>query len=327
MSVSVCIPTYNQGAYIGQTIKSIVNQTVQPIEIIVSNDCSTDNTKALLADLQKDVPLLKVINQPKNLGISANVDFCLKQATGDYVLRIDSDDMLKPGYIEQLSAMLDQYPDAGYAHAAVQEIDKNGRELNLRKLARPTGYQHADEALKAGVKGYRVAANILMFRKAALQKVGYVVSKIDFAEDYYLAVQIAAAGFGNVYNQETLACYRVWTDTGKVRQRRKLAEIKGLTAVFNEVIEPAFKQRRWDTGAIAKARESSAIAQSDCLGWDVYTDSEKSELENALLNLSDSENAKKFYNIHRKGLGFIVNAWSGLMNKMRVVVKNIIYRK
>lgn len=241
MKVSVCIPTFNQSAHIEQAILSASNQTRKPFEIIVCDDFSTDITASILEKLSCQIPILKVVIQPQNLGISANVDHCLRLATGDYIVRLDSDDILLPGYIEELASLLDKFPEAGYAHAAVREIDEHGNLKRERTLWRSNEFLNADAALKAAMLGYKVAANIIMFRKAALKAANYISLKINACEDYYLAAQIAANGSGNVYYPGFLSCYRVWNSHTKIT--RKKAEIMGLTAIFDEVLEPAFKKK------------------------------------------------------------------------------------
>src|SRR6478735_5115222 len=136
MRVSVCIPTYNQAIFLENAIHSVLRQTSLPFEIIVSDDCSTDNTYEILQNLSKQIPILKVIRQSVNLGINRNTDACLRLAIGDFIVRLDSDDYLAPSYIESLSKLLFKYPEAGYVHAAVQEINHLEENLNVRRLAR-----------------------------------------------------------------------------------------------------------------------------------------------------------------------------------------------
>ena len=85
MKVSVCIPTYNQSLYIEQAIQSAAQQSHPPFEIIVSNDCSTDGTAEILEKLAKEIPSLKVFNQPVNLGMVPNTNAVLRLATGEFI--------------------------------------------------------------------------------------------------------------------------------------------------------------------------------------------------------------------------------------------------
>jgi glycosyltransferase involved in cell wall biosynthesis len=321
MKISVSIPTYNQGQYVEKAILSVYNQTLPPDEIIVSNDCSTDHTMEILEQLKSRVPVLKVINQPVNLGINKNVDACLKAASGEFILRLDSDDYLEPEYCEVLLALLEEYPEAGYAHANVHEIDQHDHKLKNRTLFRRVVFQKSDDALKAAVKGYRVAANIIMFRRKALEQVDFMAGRPNFGEDYHLAADLAAKGWGNVFSPKILSNYRVWVDAGMVRQKRKMSELHGLTSVFDDVIAPAFAKRNWSARDIEKSRENIACAQSDCLGWDLYTESEINELAEAVLKLSPSAKTKRYIWINRNGYGKYLKNWGRIKSGIKGFLK------
>ncbi|UOQ66415.1 glycosyltransferase family 2 protein [Hymenobacter volaticus] len=325
MKVSVCIPTYNQSQYLALAVRSAFNQTVAPSEIIILDDCSTDNTAEILKELEKEIPVLKNFRQPKNVGISKNTDECLRKATGEFIVRLDSDDILAPSYIEKLSALLVRHPEAAYAHGAIQEIDEHGNFLRQRLLIRQSGFQKSEDALLASKKGYRVAANIIMFRRAALEAVNYNTGRPNSAEDFHLSAALAAAGFGNIYLDEILAFYRVWSDAGKVRQRRKMLEIDGVRKVFEEVLEPAYKKRGWNITQLYKERANFAGVLSDCLGSDVYTAQEKSELAEALNLLSSSKRAQMFAWAHMNGFGSILSSYSDLMTALKATFKK--YRR
>lgn len=317
MKVSVCIPTYNQGRYITQTIQSAAQQSFPPFEIIVSNDCSTDDTEEILQQLSREINCLKVVNQPVNAGMVPNTDAVLRMATGDCIVKLDSDDYLHPAYIEKLVQLLEQYPGAGYAHGAVQEIDDHGNNTRLRILARHTGFYPWYKALRDAVHGYQVAANIIMFRRSALEDVGYIGAQTGFAEDYYLSAQLAAAGYGNVYCNEIISSYRVWADAGHVRQRRKLAEINSLRKVFEEVMEPAYQQRNWSLKKLKECRTAFACQQSDCLSWSLYNAEEKEELLHALSRLSSAPKARLFASVYGGSFG----QWLVSINRFKAAAK------
>lgn len=98
MCVSILVITYNQENYILETLKGIVNQTTNfPIEIIISNDCSPDNTNKIIEDFiaenktNKDI-IFKYFNHKTNLGAINNFYFAIKQATGKYIAICEGDD-------------------------------------------------------------------------------------------------------------------------------------------------------------------------------------------------------------------------------------------
>lgn len=322
MKVSICIPTYNQANYIELAVNSAVQQTFKPFEIIVSDDCSTDNTSVILKKLSAEISILKIIKQKQNIGIAGNVDCCLRHATGDFVVRLDSDDVLLPFYVEKLIKQLQKYPVAGYAHAGVQEVDQFGNFMDKRLLRRRLDYLSAEKALRSAVTGYRVAANIIMFRREALVAVNYLKGLPNFGEDYYLTSAISAKGFGNIYNAEILSYYRVWVDAKRIRQKRKLAEIIGIYRVFNEVLEPAFKNHGWDLRDVAKYRTRFACEHADCLSWDVYSASEKKEIIIELTKLSSDRIVKVYIWMYTNGLGQFLKVFMKSKSISKTVVKN-----
>jgi glycosyltransferase involved in cell wall biosynthesis len=324
LNISICIPTYNQSAYLERSIRSAYEQSYKALEIIVCDDSSTDDSKVVLERLKLEIPILKVFYQPNNQGISKNVDACLRMATGDLILRLDSDDLIFPDYLKKVSKVMANNPDAGYGHVAIQEIDQYDKPKRIRRLFRSALYLNADDALRVASKGYRVAANIVMFRKVALEKVGYITSRLNFAEDWHLSVNIAAAGYGNIYLDEVLASYRVWDDAGKVRQHRKLAEIKGITAVFELALEPAYTERGWNLKELKAQRSSLAAVHADCLGWDNYTIIEKREIIDALLKLSSSTRVKTMIWIYCNGFGTMIQLVSKAKDSLKSIVKKLI---
>jgi glycosyltransferase involved in cell wall biosynthesis len=326
MKVSICIPTFNQADYLELAIRSAATQTYEPFEIIVSDDCSTDNTPEVLKRLSFEIPNLKIKRQPVNLGISKNVDSCLRMATGDFIVRLDSDDLLLAQYTEKLLDLFNKYPQAGYAHAAVQEIDQNGNFLKQRRLIRISGFQENQDSLKMSIKGYKVAANIIMFKRDVLIKVNYVTGRPNYVEDYHLTTSISAAGFGNIYLNEILSRYRIWVDSGKVRQKRKLLEIVGLRCVFEQVIEPSFIKYGWNLSSIEKSKVHFVCKQADCLSWEVYNSSEKEELTQALLRLSSSPTARLFIWANLNGFKNLISTYWKIGSSLKLLLKPVILK-
>lgn len=325
MKISVCIPSYNQAQYLKLSVLSAAKQTLKPFEIIVSNDCSTDNTVEVLNELSLEVPELVIVNQPVNLGIAANADTCLRMGTGEYIIRLDSDDYLLPTYCEKLSKLLLDYPEAGYAHAAVLEIDQYNNVVKKRLLARTFSFQSSEDALKAASKGYRVTANILMFKKSALVKVNYLCGRPNYVEDFHLNVSLSAAGFANVYCNEILAYYRVWVDSNRVRQKRKLMEIEGVKKVYEDLLEPEFYKRNWNLKKFKRDKENYVCRNTDCLSWKVYSNLEKKEIKNVLWSISSSKKIRAYTWMNLNGFGKPVEIISILRYKMKSFLKTIFF--
>src|SRR5690625_4858652 len=108
-SVSCIIPCYNSQKYITKTIKSVLNQTIKPLEIILINDKSTDNTLQILKDFgTKYDDLIRIIDLKENKGSSFARNYAVQYASGDYVFFMDSDDLAEPQSIEKYLYRLEE---------------------------------------------------------------------------------------------------------------------------------------------------------------------------------------------------------------------------
>lgn len=320
-TVAVVIATYNQASYLAQAIQSVVAQDHPVDEIIVSDDASTDETQAICEQLTREIPSLRYHRQARNIGIGGNVDFVLRQANSTYVLRLDSDDRLLPNCVSRLVDAMREAPAAAYGHGEVWEIDRGGNRNRLRTLYREPGFQTARDALIASAWGYRVAGNIVLFRREALVKVDYMKGRGDFAEDYHLAVALARAGYGNVYVAEPLAEYRVWLDGQGVRAGRKEQELRGLIRVFNEQIEPGFGEEGIALCRVQRARRSFALRHVTALENASNTRQERERLESCLIEMGDSLRLRMFIQLIEWRLGFLVRGIWALIDFSRSVAK------
>ena len=106
--VSVIVPVYNVEQYLERCLDSLLNQSYTNYEIICINDCSPDNSgKILQSYAQKYVDRIKLVENQNNIGLGLTRERGLNESTGDYVLFVDSDDYVKPDYIESYITALD----------------------------------------------------------------------------------------------------------------------------------------------------------------------------------------------------------------------------
>jgi len=107
--VSVGIPTYNGGHRIFKPLESIWKQNYPNIEILISDNCSTDTTQNVIEELQKNHPEIKYFRQAVNIGQMPNYSFLLKNASGKYFIWVADDDALEPEVIPQYVAFMERY--------------------------------------------------------------------------------------------------------------------------------------------------------------------------------------------------------------------------
>ena len=111
--VSVIIPCHNQSAFLAEAIGSALQQTHQPVEVIVVDDGSTDDTVRVARD--HPVQLLTQVRQ----GVCAAVNTGIEASHGQFVMRLDADDILEPSYVAETLAALEERPAAQFAYTEV----------------------------------------------------------------------------------------------------------------------------------------------------------------------------------------------------------------
>ena len=104
-AISIIVPVYNAAVFLEQCISSILQQTMQDIEVIAVNDGSTDNSGAILEQMALTDQRLKIFHN-SNKGVSASRNFGLQQATGSYIAFTDADDWMEPTMLEELYTAL-----------------------------------------------------------------------------------------------------------------------------------------------------------------------------------------------------------------------------
>lgn len=111
VKLSIIVPAYNVENYITQCLDSIVNALTDfnDYEIIVVEDCSTDNTLALLKEISSNYNNLKLLINQKNLGLSGARNKALKYSSGHYITFVDSDDMLSYGILTAVAKKIDEH--------------------------------------------------------------------------------------------------------------------------------------------------------------------------------------------------------------------------
>lgn len=123
--VSVIIPTYNRAAWVSRAIDSVLAQTYRPIEILVVDDGSIDNTSAVLSEYDNQVTIIRQANQ----GVSHARNTGLRQVNGEYVAFLDSDDIWEHNKISHQVNTLRQTPQALVCYTWYIYVDESGRFL------------------------------------------------------------------------------------------------------------------------------------------------------------------------------------------------------
>ncbi|WP_252379816.1 glycosyltransferase family 2 protein [Desulfovulcanus ferrireducens] len=177
MLISVIIPTFNRGQYIVDAVNSVLNQTWKKLELIVVDDGSNDQTRALLEKI-KDKRFHYFYQE--NKGVSSARNFGLKKARGDFLALLDSDDYWLP---EKLSVQLKFMLEGGFHISQTQEIwIRRGKRVNpMSKHTQPGGW-FFEKSLHLCL----ISPSCVLFSRKVVEEVGFFDERLTACEDYDL---------------------------------------------------------------------------------------------------------------------------------------------
>lgn len=201
--ISVLMGVHNGAHTLERAAESILAQDFADFELIVCDDASTDGTWALLEGFAQRDSRVRLLQNPRNLGLAATLNRCLGQARGQYIARMDDDDFSHPQRFSRQLRHLEEHPGDAFVGcnvALVRDGDKVGRRLlparpQVRDFYMTQPFVHP----------------ALLFRRQAMEAVGgYREDKrCVLCEDYDLLLRLYARGLVGANLQEVLLDYAI----------------------------------------------------------------------------------------------------------------------
>jgi glycosyltransferase involved in cell wall biosynthesis len=127
--ISVIIPAYNVEPYVGEAIGSILEQTYKDIEVVIVDDCSSDNTYQICKKYAEKDQRIRLLRNDVNSGIAVSLNKALIHASGDYIVRMDADDISLPYRIEVMHRFLLDNPNVDIVGSSTITIDEAGHHI------------------------------------------------------------------------------------------------------------------------------------------------------------------------------------------------------
>jgi len=240
--VSIVIPCYNQGDYLEETVQSVLKSTYRPIEIIIVNDGSKDDSLKVAFQLKDQYPEVKVMDQP-NGGVAKARNTGINSASGTYILPLDGDDLISTDYLEKSVEVLAREPEVKVVYC--QAVKFNASRQKPWKL-------------KAFSRNRLARDNMIfvasLFRKSAFEAVGgFSEDMIMGREDWEFWIKMLKDGgavvqlpFIGFYYRLTPQSKRKKTGTNQ-KKRERIAYLNARHASFfeKELNGPLRFQRTW----------------------------------------------------------------------------------
>lgn len=197
--ISVLMPAYNSELYIAEAIESILNQSYQNIELIIFDDGSTDNTRQVIQSFD-DFRIVKILSD-QNYGVVRARNDMIDRAGGQYIALMDADDIADPTRLEKQLRSL-ELGECDLCGSAQWVLDEATGKVKKSKD------KFTDADLRALLSVYCGLCNSAMMGRAEIFKRFKYDTSILTSEDYYLWVQMAAAGYRFLNLKERLITYR-----------------------------------------------------------------------------------------------------------------------
>ena len=188
---SIIIPVFNSEKYISNSLKSVLKQpfSKKKYEIILIDDCSSDNSKAIIQNFKKKFKNIKIINNQKNYKVSYCRNVGIKNAKGKYIIFLDSDDELKKNSFNKIEKILSKYQ---YDLILCLEFKSNKCRINPKKIKQ---INNIDSFISYENKQRIYNPNCwnMILNKSFLEKKKLFFKKIDIFEDQVFCTEVLLA--------------------------------------------------------------------------------------------------------------------------------------
>ncbi len=219
--VSVVMPVYNGENYLEECVQSVLRQSFKDFEFIIVDDASTDNTVNILKTFAKKDKRVRIIPNLRNLGMYPSLNKALRAAKGEYVARMDHDDISEQKRFEKQVAFLDENPEIALVGTWATIIDEKGKVVGKRILE--TEHQRIKKYI---LKKTQFVSPSVMYRRSLVGEVGFYRTEFKFSQEYDFFLKVMDNhGVANI--PEYLMRYRFYFENYYGR-KQKLQELNTL---------------------------------------------------------------------------------------------------
>lgn len=263
--VSVCIPTYNNATMVGDAIASARSQDYPSLEILVLDNHSSDDTPEAVRRSAGDDPRVRYVRHPSNLGMDGNFNAAIETASGELLLILCADDVLRPGCVEHLATALASHPSCVLAACGRVVVDAALREQETLSLrSSPQVVAGETLILECFAADNRIGEpSAVMFRREAARR-GF---RADYSQviDLEMWFHLLAQGDGFI-SPRPLACIRRHSGQLSESNKRSGRLLHDKRSFFREFAPTYGRKLRWLQKLRWDARMASTLWRTRSAG-------------------------------------------------------------
>ena len=215
MKVSVIIPSYNHARYLSERIESVLNQTFRDFEIIILDDCSTDNSRELIQEYTGKYPQIKTAFNERNSGCpGAQWNKGVGMATGEFVWIAESDDTADPEFLNRTVGEISKSETTGMIFTGTRILNEE-KKIEYKYSNYLLGSQEIVRRLTIKTLTENPIPNVssVLFRKEAFKLSGYADESMRYCGDWFLYQKILQR-WDIVFIPEILSTFRLHKSSG-----------------------------------------------------------------------------------------------------------------
>ncbi len=217
--------TYNGADFVAEQIESILEQTYSDFELIISDDCSKDNTVGILNKYAAKDKRIKVIVNENNLGFKKNFEKLISSCKGDYIAFCDQDDIWT---LDHLEVLINEIKDKDLVCGNAELIDRNGNKMNLTTYECLSNFnlpEQNDEVFKKLLYGNFAQGTAMMITKNIANQIVPIPNCCQYHD--WWAASIASLNNGCAYTNKKVLFYRQHgTNQTVTKEYKIIASIK-----------------------------------------------------------------------------------------------------
>lgn len=239
--ISVCIPTYNYGRFISDSIESVLQQTYSDFELLVVDNCSTDNTRELVENYSRRDARVAYFCNEANLGMVGNWNRCLNHASGEYVKILCADDLLTPTCLERQVVELEKNPDVVLVACARQMTTVDLRPVKELRYAESYEVFSGADVIQTCFKDGNLIGEptaVLFRRKVAGRGFDLRYRQLVDQEMWFHLLEQGAFAF----QPEALCMFRQHDEQATSSNSESLALVDDEFLIYNEYVDKKYLQ-------------------------------------------------------------------------------------
>jgi glycosyltransferase involved in cell wall biosynthesis len=216
-SISVIIPVYNGRKYLKEAIESVARQTLLPVELIIVDDGSSDDSLSILKDMELPFPVIEIFQENGGQGTARNHGARL--AKGTYLAFLDQDDRWYPEHLEKLVKPFSKMRRIGWVYSNLDEIDRQGQLVSTSMLNNLSSKHPKTNLIDLLSHDMFILPSASIISKEAFDSINGFDVRLRGYEDDDIFLRLFRKGYRNVYLPQALSQWRIYHSSSSFSAR------------------------------------------------------------------------------------------------------------